>query len=59
MGHTHLPGERRVEGVPAGTTTETIHLINLGSVSNPLLPHLNATYVILEANASGYRATPT
>ena len=56
MGHTHLPGERHLKRVPAGDSTESIHLINLGSVSNPLVPHLNATYVLLEADDSGYHA---
>ncbi len=45
-GHTHFPFERRVNGV---------HVVNLGSVSNPLAPDLRASYVMLEADASSYR----
>ena len=49
MGHTHIPGQRHLDGV---------HLVNLGSVSNPLMPHLEATYVLLEAGPAGYEVTP-
>lgn len=49
MGHTHLPGQRHLDGV---------QLVNLGSVSNPLMPHLEATYVLLEAGPAGYQVTP-
>jgi putative phosphoesterase len=45
-GHTHFPFERRVNGV---------HVVNLGSVSNPLAPDLRASYVMLEADANSYR----
>ncbi len=46
VGHTHWPMDLRVDGV---------HVVNLGSVSNPLPPDLRASYVILEAASSGYR----
>ncbi|HLY29589.1 MAG TPA: metallophosphoesterase family protein [Ktedonobacterales bacterium] len=45
VGHTHVPMDRRVGGIRA---------INLGSVSNPVTPGLQATYVLLEADAQGY-----
>ncbi len=47
-GHTHWPLERRVNGK---------HLVNLGSVSNPLAPDLRASYVLLQANSEGYEIT--
>ncbi len=46
VGHTHWPMDLRVDGV---------RVVNLGSVSNPLPPDLRASYVILDADASGYR----
>jgi predicted phosphodiesterase len=46
VGHTHWPMELRVDGV---------HVVNLGSVSNPLPPDLRASYAILEADESSYR----
>ena len=46
VGHTHYPFQRRVDG---------IHIVNLGSVSNPTHPSLQASYVILSANQSGYQ----
>lgn len=48
VGHTHWPANRRVGDV---------HVINLGSVSNPRIPSLEATYVLLDVDASGYRIT--
>jgi len=48
VGHTHWPLDRQADGR---------RVINLGSVSNPLPPDLRASYVILEADAKGYRAT--
>jgi putative phosphoesterase len=61
VGHTHWPIDRQVDGV---------RVINLGSVSNPLAPvnrhpnpgaehnppepDLRASYVLLEANETGY-----
>ena len=47
VGHTHWPLERRAGGV---------HLVNLGSVSNPFAPDLRASYVLLDADERGYRA---
>jgi hypothetical protein len=32
-----------------------IHVVNVGSVSNPLPPDLRASYVILEADESSYQ----
>jgi len=46
VGHTHWPLDLRVGGT---------RLVNLGSVSNPFPPDLRASYVILEADGSGYR----
>jgi predicted phosphodiesterase len=45
VGHTHVPLDRQVG---------RIHVINLGSVSNPITPGLQATYVLLDANEHGY-----
>jgi predicted phosphodiesterase len=46
VGHTHIPLDRQVG---------RIHVINLGSVSNPVTPGLQATYVLLDAKEQGYR----
>jgi len=45
VGHTHWPLDRQVADVRA---------VNLGSVSNPIVPELHASYVLLEANSAGY-----
>ncbi|GHO49543.1 metallophosphoesterase family protein [Ktedonospora formicarum] len=49
VGHTHFPLERRVDGM---------HVLNLGSVSNPIIPELQATYALLKADANGYQLHP-
>ena len=46
VGHTHVPLDRQVGRIRA---------INLGSVSNPVTPGLQATYVLLNADEHGYR----
>jgi predicted phosphodiesterase len=46
VGHTHWPLDRQINGV---------RVINLGSVSNPVLPDLRASYVIVQSIASGYQ----
>jgi len=46
VGHTHVPLDRQVG---------SIHVINLGSISNPVTPGLQATYVLLDADEQGYR----
>lgn len=46
VGHTHWPVDRSASGV---------RVVNLGSVSNPWAPDLRASYVLLKADASGYR----
>jgi predicted phosphodiesterase len=46
VGHTHVPLDRQVG---------RIHVINLGSISNPVTPGLQATYVLLDADEQGYR----
>jgi len=46
VGHTHWPMEVRVDEV---------HLVNAGSVSNAFPPDVRASYVMLEADESGYR----
>nr|HET6904860.1 metallophosphoesterase family protein [Ktedonobacteraceae bacterium] len=45
VGHTHIPLDRQVG---------RIHVINLGSISNPVTPGLQATYVLLDADEHGY-----
>ena len=46
VGHTHWALDRTVNGV---------RIINLGSISLQVLPDLRASYVLLEADASGYQ----
>ncbi|HVB25735.1 MAG TPA: metallophosphoesterase family protein [Ktedonobacteraceae bacterium] len=46
VGHTHVPLDRQVG---------KLHAINLGSISNPVTPGLQATYVLLDADEQGYR----
>jgi predicted phosphodiesterase len=46
VGHTHTPMEARVDGM---------HVVNVGSVSNPRPPDLRACYAILRASGDGYR----
>ena len=46
VGHTHVPLDRQVG---------KIHVINVGSVSNPVTRGLQATYVLLETDEHGYR----
>ena len=45
VGHTHVPLDRHVGG---------IHVVNLGSISNPVTVGLQATYVLLDADEHGY-----
>jgi len=45
-GHTHIPME--------GRNVAGMHLFNLGSISNPVTPQLQATYAILEATTTSY-----
>ena len=45
VGHTHIALDRRVGGV---------RVVNLGSVSNPVTAGLQASYVLLDADSSGY-----
>lgn len=49
VGHTHGTIDMNVNG---------IRVINLGSVSNAFQPDLRASYLIIEANATGYRVIP-
>ena len=42
VGHTHWPQSFHLNGV---------HVVNPGSVGNPLIPSLRATYAVLEADA--------
>lgn len=46
VGHTHFPLERCVD---------TVRVLNLGSVSNPITPRLQASYALLEADTNGYQ----
>jgi predicted phosphodiesterase len=48
VGHSHAPLD-----VWVGST----RVVNVGSVSNPIAPDLRASYVLLEADRSGYRVT--
>jgi predicted phosphodiesterase len=48
VGHTHRPLDRRANGQRA---------VNLGSLSNHLTADLRASYVLLEADRSGYQVT--
>jgi putative phosphoesterase len=45
VGHTHWPMTAQVNGQ---------QVVNVGSVSNPFPPDLRATYVLLQADTSGY-----
>lgn len=45
VGHTHVPLDRTIAGM---------RVFNLGSVSNPLRDHLEASYAILETDEAGY-----
>jgi predicted phosphodiesterase len=47
-GHTHTPHERHIDG---------IHMVNAGSISNPLAPDLRASYLLLDADESCYTVT--
>jgi putative phosphoesterase len=46
VGHTHFALDR---------TVYDVRVVNLGSVSNPLVPDLRASYALIEADAAGYR----
>lgn len=46
VGHTHWALDRTVNGV---------RVVNLGSVSLPVIPELRASYVLLAADEQGYR----
>lgn len=45
VGHTHVPLDR---------TVEQVRVFNLGSVSNPMRSRLEASYALLDADATGY-----
>ncbi len=45
VGHTHVPLDRWIG---------KIHVVNLGSISNPVTAGLQATYAILDAGENGY-----
>ncbi len=47
VGHTHWAMDERIAG---------IHILNLGSVSNPQMADRRASYVVLEADENGYQA---
>ncbi len=46
VGHIHVPQDRQLDG---------LHVVNVASVSNPTPPDRHAHYVLLEADAHGYR----
>lgn len=48
VGHTHWALDR---------TVNAARVVNLGSVSLPVLPDLRASYVLLDADAAGYQLT--
>ncbi len=41
--------------VPLDTTVKGKRVINIGCIGNPVPPDLRASYILLEANSSGYR----
>ncbi len=45
VGHTHVPMDR---------TIDKVRVFNLGSISNPMQPRVEASYAILEADATGH-----
>ncbi|HLH60600.1 MAG TPA: metallophosphoesterase family protein [Ktedonobacteraceae bacterium] len=45
VGHTHVPMDR---------TIDQVRVFNLGSISNPMRPRVEATYAILEAGEKGH-----
>jgi predicted phosphodiesterase len=45
VGHTHVPLDR---------TIDHVRIFNLGSISNPMRPRVEASYAILEADSTGY-----
>lgn len=47
VGHTHVPLDMHFGGK---------HIVNLGSVSNPITADLRASYVLLKTTSSGYQA---
>lgn len=49
VGHVHLPHQRHIDGK---------HLVNPGSVGNPVGKDVRAHYVILSAEDSGYEVIP-
>lgn len=51
VGHTHVPVDRTIEVVDG----HRVRVINPASVSNPRVRSLNASYGILNADASGHR----
>jgi hypothetical protein len=50
VGHTHWPLNRHIE-----TDQGLVHVVNLGSISNPQVPDRAAWYAILEADKHGYQ----
>jgi predicted phosphodiesterase len=49
VGHTHCPLHIQVDGGD---------VVNLGSVSNPIVPDLLAHYAVVDADPTGYRIEP-
>src|SRR5258707_9714851 len=45
VGHTHVPLDR---------TIDHVRVFNLGSISNPMRPRVEASYAILEADSTSY-----
>lgn len=45
VGHTHVPLDR---------TIDHVRVFNLGSISNPMRPRVEASYAILEADTTGH-----
>ena len=49
VGHTHVPLDR---------TIDHVRVFNLGSISNPMRPRVEASYAILEADTTGHNLQP-
>jgi diadenosine tetraphosphatase ApaH/serine/threonine PP2A family protein phosphatase len=59
VGHTHRVVDRHVAGTALGSAgrhdRSEVHVVNVGSVSNPVGQDRRASYALLDADASGYR----
>lgn len=51
VAHTHWPLDRLL---PATEHTSSLRVVNVGSVSNPIVPDLRASYALLDVHPSGH-----